>query len=236
MIRKSIEKPALLTPADLIPLRQVVGSSALDYARVIAAFHFMNRMADLLGVAHEILPDKLRSYKPLRRASIQLMGYFMTRMDLANRSYEISYQQALAKITPVFEAVTGRAPQDEFENLRERTKLIEIIQLMLEERQSSTGLDKTTIIKIQRTVEAALPTGAAQTQGPLEHRDDPVEDFTTIGTRYSHRADSGLIEALRAAGYEDRSILDLALTVAYANDWARVYRLYGLDPNLFYLT
>ena len=44
-----------------------------------------------------------------------------------------------------------------------------------------------------------------------------------------------MIDALRAEGYEDVNILDLAHAIAAANQWARMSRLLGLDPALFSL-
>jgi hypothetical protein len=44
-----------------------------------------------------------------------------------------------------------------------------------------------------------------------------------------------MIDALRATGFDDLAILDLAIAVADANQWARTHRLLGLDPALFYV-
>ena len=44
-----------------------------------------------------------------------------------------------------------------------------------------------------------------------------------------------MIGRLRQKGYDDLGILDLAIAVADANLWARIYRLEGLKPELFYL-
>ena len=43
-----------------------------------------------------------------------------------------------------------------------------------------------------------------------------------------------MIDALREDGYDDLGILDLAIAVADANMWARIYRLAGLKAELFY--
>ena len=42
--------------------------------------------------------------------------------------------------------------------------------------------------------------------------------------------------ALQRAGYDDLGILDLAIAVSDANQWARTHRLLGLAPELFYVT
>ena len=43
-----------------------------------------------------------------------------------------------------------------------------------------------------------------------------------------------MIDRLRQEGYDDISILDLAIAVADANMWARMYRLFDLNSDLFY--
>jgi alkylhydroperoxidase family enzyme len=42
-----------------------------------------------------------------------------------------------------------------------------------------------------------------------------------------------MIQALRTQGLDDLRILDLAIAVADANQWARLRRLVGLPPGLF---
>jgi hypothetical protein len=56
-----------------------------------------------------------------------------------------------------------------------------------------------------------------------------------VGTRYAYRTTVDMIDALRQKGYDDTGILDLAIAVAEANQWARIHRLLDLDPAIFYL-
>jgi hypothetical protein len=42
-----------------------------------------------------------------------------------------------------------------------------------------------------------------------------------------------MIDRLRQKGYDDTGILDLAIAVADANMWTRIYRLFGLDAGLY---
>ena len=65
--------------------------------------------------------------------------------------------------------------------------------------------------------------------------EDPVEAFAFIGTRYAYRTTEAMIAALRERGYDDLGVLDLAIAVADANQWARLHRLLGLAPELFCL-
>ena len=56
-----------------------------------------------------------------------------------------------------------------------------------------------------------------------------------MGTRYAYRTTPDMIEALRQEGFDDIGILDLAIAVAEANQWARIHRLLNLNPKLYYL-
>jgi hypothetical protein len=230
LVRAAYERPATLAPADLAPVAALCGDGALDYALVLAAFHFINRIADLLHVEPEVLPEGLRRFEPLRRLSVRLASLVMRRMDLAERPYTTSYAEAVAAITPLLDgSAEPLAP------LAARPKLIEAIRLALEERDLRSGLDRATLARIHTTVEAALARRAEDADGFHARPSDPVEAFAFVGTRYAERTTPEMIAALRAAGYDDLGVLDLATAVADANQWARLHRLVGLPPGLFYV-
>jgi hypothetical protein len=232
LVRKTCEAPARLSPVDLAPLRAAAGDAALDYALVMAAFHFINRIADLLHVDPEALPARLRRFEPLRRLGLRIASRLMARMDLANRGYTTPYDEALAAL-----AERTGTPLDGLPGaLRARPKLLEVLRLALEERDLRSTLGRDTLARIHRTVEAALPAGVEETRGFHERPADPVEAFAFVGTRYAYRTTPESIDALRHAGYDDLGILDLAIAVSDANQWARLHRLLGLAPELFYLT
>ena len=128
----------------------------------------------------------------------------------------------------------GRKPEYELEPLRARPKLVEVMQMLLEERHARTSLDLATIAKVQQTVEAALPDTIEKAERAVPQLDNPVERLAYVGTQYAYRTTPEMIQSLRETGYDDTGILDLAIAVADANDWARAYRLYGLDPCLLY--
>ena len=119
--------------------------------------------------------------------------------------------------------------------LAARPKLVEILALALEERDRHSGLDRATVARLHATVEAALPATADEAQGFHARPADPVAAFAFVGTRYAARTTADMITALRRAGYDDVAILDLAIAVADANQWARLHRLLGLPPALFTL-
>ena len=232
---KTYEEPACLTPANLESLRTLCGDAALDYVLVIGAFHFINRIADLLHVDSELLPERLRRFDLLRRLSVRLGSTVMARMDLAPREYRTTYEEAIANVTPAFTHAMGRPPTDELLALRPCPKVIEVLQLALEERDRRSSLDRAVLGEIHRTVEMALPRSLAETEGFHARPADAVTAFAFVGTRYAYRTTADMIAALRHAGYDDTGILDLAIAVADANHWARLHRLVGLASELFYV-
>ena len=235
LVRNAHAQPALLTPKDLDPIREILGDGALDYVQVIGLFHFINRIADLLQVSPEALPESLRRFESIRRFGVRAGSFVVSRMDLGNKNYDTSYETALQNIAPVFNQAMGKNPGDELVNLKTRPKLIEAFQMMLEEREFRSSLEREVIRTIQRTEEAALPKNNEETEGSHARPEDPIERFAFIGTRYAHRITGDVFSALKKDGFDDTGIMDLAIAVADANQWARIQRLLGLDKNLYYL-
>lgn len=212
-----------------------MGGGALDYVLVIGSFHFVNRIADLLHVDPEALPERLRRFEWLRRLGVRAASRLIGRMDLAVRPYEVTYAQAIDQIAPLFARAPRRPLREELKPLAPSPKLIEVLRLALEERDQRSFLTRETLLRVQRTVEAALPAAAEDSEGFHPRPADPVEAFAFVGTRYAYRTTEAMIGALRAAGHADVGILDLAIAIADANQWARMHRLLGLPPELFYL-
>jgi alkylhydroperoxidase family enzyme len=235
LVRKAHVQPAMLTPKDLDSVRELSGDGALDYVQVIGLFHFINRIADLLHVSPEALPESLRRFESIRRFGVRAGSFVVSRMDLDNRHYEISYKTALKNITPVFNQAMGKNSGDVLVSLKTRPQLIEAFQIMLEEREFRSSLDREVIRTIQRTVEAALPKNSEEAEGFHTRPQNPIEAFAFIGTRYAYRATKDLINTLKQEGFDDLGIMDMAIAVADANQWARTHRLVGLEPELFYL-
>ncbi len=227
--------PAHLTPRDLAPVRAAAGDGALDYVLVLGSFHFINRIADLLGVDPEALPEALRRFELVRRLGVRIASRLLARMDLANRTYPTSYAEALASAAPLGERSLGRPVGEALAPFAARPKLIEVLALALAERDERSTLDRATLARVQRTVEDALPRSLDDSTGFHARPADPVEAFAFVGTRYPARATPAMIEALRRAGWGDLGILDLATAVADANNWARMHRLLGLAPELLYV-
>ena len=229
LMREAHEAPARLVPADLDRVRALAGDGALEYALVVGTFHNVNRVADLLHVDPE-LPGMpwLRRVEPLRRGAVRMMSLLLGRMDLAPRAYDRSFDEAVTTLPETVDRA-ALAP------LRARPHLVEAFGLMLAERQQSS-LDHATLARVAAVVEAALPSSMDDMQGFHARPADPVDDFAFVGTRYAYRTTVGMIDALRARGYDDLGLLDLATAVASANEWARLWRLLGLPPALFSLS
>lgn len=235
LIKKNFEIPARLKPSDLDPMRRIVGHDALDYLLVIASFHFVNRIADLLDVPLEGLPKPLRRFEFLRRLTLRVAGGLLAKMDLANREYQLTYDNALTNLSSSAAIKSEMELADALAVFKPRPKLVEVLQLLIAERDHRSGLDRKILAKIHAAVEKALPATVIDAQGFHPVPDDPIEAFAFVGTRYAYRTTKRMIDSLRQEGYDDRSILDLAIAVADANLWARIYRLAGLKPELFYL-
>jgi uncharacterized peroxidase-related enzyme len=228
LVRRAHEAPASLDPADLAALRAVAGDEALDYALVLAAFHFYNRIADLLGVPPEVLPRALRGAESLRRLSVRAATMVVRRMDLANRPDATSFEDACDRLA----AAGTPLPAGALEPVRVRPRIVEWLALAAEERARHCTLDRATRARVQQTVDAALPRGADDATGLHARPADPVEAFAFVGTRYAYRATADDVAALRRAGHDDLGILDLAIAIADTNQWARLRRLTGLPAGL----
>ncbi len=228
---KNHDEPSNLIPADLDPLRQIVGDAALDYILIICAFHFVNRIADQLGVTSEMLPSSLRKFGFIRNLAVRMMAIVIGMMDLSNRQYGISYEQALDQIKETCLEIKGLNITDEFNGLQSCPRLLEYIGLMIED-QAASSLEEKTYSRIHSLVEESLPRGKEDVNGFHPRPDDPVDAFIFVGTRYANRATLEMVDALRQKGYDDLKILDLSIAVANANVWARFYRMMDLDPDL----
>lgn len=231
LVRRAHEAPAALAREDLAPLRAVAGDGALDYVLVLSTFHFINRIADLLGVPPEALPSALRRFEPLRRLGVRAASLVLRRMDLTSRPYTTSF----AEVRERLESALARRIGEAVEPLRLRPKLVESIALAVEERDRTCSLDRAVLRRVHGIVERALPRGPEEVRGFHPRPPDAVDAFAFVGTRYPRRITTDQIVALRRTGFDDLAILDLAIAVADANQWARMRRLAGLPPDLFSL-
>jgi len=231
-VRRCHERPARLSKDDLTPLRNIAGDAALDYVLVLGGFHFINRMADLLHVDSEFVPDALSRIGFMRRVAIFVASKLFTRMDLVNRPYDRTFEQACREMQPAFRRATGRDLDGDLDPLRARPKLVEVLRLALEERDVASSLPRSVTARVHALVEEYLPSRAEEADGFHARPADPLEAFVFVGTRYAARTTPEMIQRLRGIGYDDVGILDLATAVADANQWARLHRLLGLPRDI----
>jgi hypothetical protein len=177
----------------------------------------------------------LRRFELLRRLSVRVAAQMFRGVDLANRPYGQSYEQAIAESGSAIEALLGRPLDGRLDALRSRPHAVEILRLALEERDRRSRLPRALVARIQQGVEDALPARIEESVGFHPRPRDPVDAFVFVGTRYAARTTIEMIDAVRAQGFDDLGVLDLAIAVADANQWARTHRVLGLAPGLFYL-
>jgi len=188
-----------------------------------------------LHVDPEALPEGLRRFEILRRLSVRVAARLFRGVDLANRAYGRTYEQALAESAAALEASMGRPLGDRLRVLRARPHAIDILRLAVAERDQRSSLSRTLIARVQQGVEDALPVSSDEARGLHVRPSNPVDAFVFVGTRYAARTTRQMVDALREQGLDDYDVLDLAIAIADANQWARTHRLLGLDPGLFYL-
>lgn len=223
------------TATGTLPGERDPADAVLTYVLVIGAFHYINRIADLLHVDSEILPSGLERFPLLRRATIFLASKLFARMDLANRRYPDSFETACAKMSPVFERATGRPLAGDLDPLRPRPQMVEVLRHCLEERDERSSLTREQRARVDALVEQSLPRSLADAEGFHPRPGNAFDAFVFVGTRYAARTTPEMVDALRAEGFSDLGILDLAHAIADANQWARVYRLLGLPRDVLSL-
>ena len=200
---------------------------------MLCVFHFINRMADLLNVDADIVPEGFRVLGPVRKLTVRITCAFFARtFDLSNRVYEKSVDDVIAEFDTHRLRGTETVVANDLSTVRGRPQILEALWLSREEREQHSTLAKDLIEQIYRVVEQALPEKGEDTTGLHKRPADPVEAFTFVGTRYARRTTPAMVSALREAGYDDLGILDLAIAIADANSWVRLRRLLDLDRSV----
>lgn len=83
------------------------------------------------------------------------------------------------------------------------------------------------------TKDAALADqiAADYTKAPIERRERAMLDFAVKITRASQECREADVEALRAAGWTDKDVMDIAETAAMFNFTNRLANALGWEPN-----
>ena len=90
LTRKSVLAPATLGPEDLVPVAAHFGrSGALEIVSMVGSFHFINRIADLVGIQSD-LPMVQPRWAWLRRLGVRAQGWAMGRfLDMSHQESDI---------------------------------------------------------------------------------------------------------------------------------------------------
>ncbi len=233
LVGKAYRTPKELCPDDLEDLRALVGDGAVTYAFVLCQFHFVNRMADLLHIDADGIPESVRVLGPIRKITVQFVSAVFSKIfNLENRIYDRSFVQVVDEFLAQLPSSAATIQREDLAPLESRPHIIEILSSSVKEREQYSSLRKGVVRKIHALVEENLPDSEEDSTGFHERPEDPVEAFVFVGTRYAQRTTLAMIDALREAGYDDLGILDLAIAISDANMWVRFHRLLGLKPAL----
>jgi len=233
LVGKAYRTPKELCPHDLEDLRSLVGDSAVTYAFVLCQFHCVNRMADLLHIDADGIPESVRVLGPMRRITVQFLGTVFSKIfNMENRNYDRSLVQVVDEFLAQHPNSEATIQREDLAPLESRPHIIEILSSSIRERDEYSSLEKGVAPKIHALVEEYLPDKEEDSTGLHKRPEDPVDAFVFVGTRYAQRTTPAMIDALHEAGYDDLGILDLAIAISDANMWVRFHRLLGLEPAL----
>ncbi|MEE8310825.1 MAG: hypothetical protein V3R77_01120, partial [Candidatus Binatia bacterium] len=177
LVEKTVFGPAHLGPADLGSVVAEYGrSGAVEVVSMLGAFHFINRIADLVGIQSD-LPAVQPRWAGLRRAGVRLQGWVMGKMlDMANRPVEIDVDAALERVSRVL----GSLPAG-YEDLREAPNVAAYLTTIADVTER---VDPEIIARVTPVVADALPTCEDDATGLHSRPADPIDALAFVGTRY----------------------------------------------------
>jgi hypothetical protein len=219
LVRKTVFAPARLQPSDLDDVAREYGATgAVDIVGYLHSFHYINRIADLVGIRSD-LPLIQERWPWLRRLGVRLQAKMMrTMLDLSHREVQIDVDAVLARLT----AVMGPLPKG-FASLHLAPNVAGLIGSICE---IASKVDANLLVRIGESVRTYLPTSEGEVHGIHERPKDPLEALVFVGTRYAARTTDDLAARVRAAhGYGDREMLDLFYARAVHTGLERMRRL-----------
>ena len=220
LVRKSARTPARLGPGDLAPLVALVGApGALEVVAMLGAFHFVTRIADLVGIEPE-LPIVRRRWRWLRSLGVRVQSRVMRRvMDLANRPIEADVPVLLAEMEKIR---GGPLPEGYRSTIAAPNVAAWAHRLTLE----LPTLDPALLAQVSAAVAAALPASEDEATGFHGRPTDPVDALAFVGTRYAVRTTDSLVDAVRKErGWGDGGLTELFFAISARNAFERVDRL-----------
>jgi len=219
LAQKALLAPALLEPGDLAEAVTVYGRrGAFELMAILGSFHFINRIADLVGIQSD-LPMVQPRWTWLRRLGVRTQGWAMGRfLDMSHQTSDIDAvacleeaQQVLGPLPAGYAQLTEAPPVTAF-----LTTVSAVVQ----------RIDPTIFDAVTPAVAAALPHGEDEATGFHERPSDPIEALAFVGTRYPVRTTDAMVDAVRRkTGYGDPEILDLFYAISMRNALERMNRL-----------
>jgi hypothetical protein len=219
LVHKSVWAPARLSPADLAGAVAIYGPrGALEIVSMLTSFHFINRIADLVGIQSD-LPIVQPHWTGLRRIGVRLQGWAMGRLlDLSNREIAVDVDAALAEAA----AVLGPFPP----GYRELHRAPNVAAFLTTVSDVVRHLDPALVARVARAVAAALPAGPEDVEGFHPRPADPIEALAFVATRYPARTTDRMVDAVREKyALDDAELTDLFYAVSMRNGLERMNRL-----------
>lgn len=219
LAKKSVRAPRHLSPADLTAVAAAYGvGGAMEITAVVSSFHFVNRIAELVGIQSE-LPIVQRRWRWLRRLGVRLQGIGLRRMfDLRPRETTIDAATALAEV----ERVEGPLPA----GFRQVLQAPNVAASLLNQLRGREVVDADLLARVAAGVVAALPASDDEVEGFHPRPSDPVDALVFVGTRYAYRTTDEMVEAIRNRyGFGDLELTDLFFAIAATNARERMHRL-----------
>ncbi len=219
LAQKALLAPALLEPDDLAEAVAVYGRrGALELTAILCCFHFINRIADLVGIQSD-LPIVQPRWAWLRRLGVRSQGWAMGRLlDLSHQEPEIDAAACLEEA----QKVLGPLPAG-YAQLAEAPPVAAFLTTV---SAVSQRIDPAIFDAVTPAVAAALPHGEDEATGFHERPGDPIEVLAFVGTRHAARATDAMVDAVRQkTGYGDPEILDLFYAISMRNALERMNRL-----------
>jgi len=219
LARKTVFTPAALVPDDLAPVVAAYGQrGALEIVSYVASFHFINRIADLVGIQSDV-PLVQPRWTWLRRLGVRMQGWTMGRfLDLSNRDAGVDADAALAEA----EAVLGPFPP----GYRELVKAPNVAAFLTTVADVMRRLPSDLVGRVTPVVAAALPANEEDATGFHARPSDPIDALAFVGTRYAARTTDAMTDAIRDQyGMDDAALTDLFYAIAMRNAFERMDRL-----------
>lgn len=219
LAQKALLAPALLEPGDLAEAVTVYGRrGALELTAILGSFHFINRIADLVGIQSD-LPMVQPRWAWLRRLGVRAQGWAMGRfLDMSHQASDIDAVACLEEA----QQVLGPLPA----GYAQLTEAPPVAAFLTTVSAVSQRIDPAIFDAVTPAVAAALPHGEDEATGFHESPSDPIEALAFVGTRYPVRTTDAMVDAMRRkTGYGDPEILDLFYSISMRNALERMNRL-----------